>query len=165
MFSTFDQFSTLIMLLSVSLLVATIATATSQPRRPQDKWASTLSESSPPSSRPENGLLEILHPSPEPSLPTPPQGTAHTVIFNLASPPAHIKDSIASVLALPDLDPGLAHYLNSYNMEAAQHHRKVVDAMEAVQVSPIALLHQLRQGPEVEEDQEVQILAKINLFS
>ena len=153
------------MLLSVSLLVATIATATSQPRRPQDKWASTLSESSPPSSRPESGLLEILHPSPEPSLPTPPQGTAHTVIFNLASPPAHIKDSIASVLALPDLDPGLAHYLHSYNMEAAQHHRKVVDAMEAVHVPPIALLHQLRQGPEVEDDPEVQILAKINLFS
>ena len=154
------------MLLSVSLLVATIATATSQPRRPQDKWASTLSESSPPSSRPESGLLEILHPSPEPSLPTPPQGKkAHTVIFNLASPPANIKDSIASVLALPDLDPGLAHYLNSYNMEAAQHHRKVVDAMEAVQVSPIALLHHLRQGPEVEDNQEVEILAKINLFS
>ena len=150
------------MLLSLSFLVATIATATSQPRRPQDKWASTLS---PPSSRPEIGLLEILHPSPEPSLPTPPQGKAHTVIFNLASPPAHIKDSIASVLALPDLDPGLADYLHSYNMEAAQHHRKVVDAMEAVQVSPIALLHQLRQGPEVEEDQEVEILAKINLFS
>ena len=150
------------MLLSLSFLVATIATATSQPRRPQDKWASTLSGSS---SRPESGLLEILHPSPEPSLPTPQQGTAHTVIFNLASPPAHIKDSIASVLALPDLDPGLAHYLNSYNMEAAQHHRKVVDAMEAVQVSPIALLHQLRQGPEVEDDQEVEILAKINLFS
>ena len=153
------------MLASLSLLVATIDIASSQPRRPQEKWASTLSESSPPSSRPESDLVEILHPSPEPSLPTPPQGPAHTVIFNLASPSAHIKDSIASVLALPDLDPGLAHYLQTYNMEAAQHHRKVVDAMEAVQVSPIDLLHQLRQGPEVEDDQEVQILAKINLFS
>ena len=87
------------------------------------------------------------------------------MIFNLASPPSDIETSIASVLALPDIDPGLARYLKSYNSQRAERHRKVVDAMEAVELPPVALLSRLSQGPDVEEEEEVQILAKISLAS
>ena len=84
------------------------------------------------------------------------------MIFNLASPPSDIESSIASVLKLPDLEPGLARYLESYNVERAEHHRRVVDSMEAVKLPPIALLNQLSLGPD-DDHEEVEILAKISL--
>ena len=129
-----------------------MASATTQP---------TISESS-REPQLESDLLEILQPSLEPSLPSLPPSEAHTVIFNLASPPSDIESSIASVLALPDLEPGLARYLQSYNLERAEHHRKVVDAMEAVELLPIDLLNQLSLGPD-DDHEEVEILAKISL--
>ena len=156
---------------SFSLLLTLAATTTSLPTPPPavsshlkpSTTPQTNLESSALSSGPESGLVEILQPSLEPSLPSLPPSQAHTVIFNLASPPSDIESSIASVLALPDLEPGLAHYLQSYNVERAQHHRKVVDAMEAVELPPVALLSQLSLGPE--DDEEVKILAKISLTS
>ena len=69
------------------------------------------------------------------------------------------------MLALPDLEPGLAHYLQSYNVERVQHHRKVVDAMEAVELPPVALLSRLSLGPDLDDEEPVQILAKISLIS
>ena len=150
---------------SLALLV-TLATTTSLPTPAPASFSLTppsTSESSRPSSEPESDLLDILQPSLDPSLPSLPPSPAHTVIFNLASPPSDIETSIASVLALPDIDPGLARYLQSYNSQRAERHRKVVDAMEAVELPPVALLSRLSQGPDVEEEEEVQILAKISL--
>ena len=150
-------------------LLTTLATTASFPTPPpaatsSDSTAAVISESSPSSSSrlESSGLLEILQPSLEPSLPSLPPSEAHTVIFNLASPPSDIESSIASVLELPDLEPGLARYLESYNVERAEHHRRVVDAMEAVKLPPIALLNQLSLGPD-DDHEEVEILAKISL--
>ena len=155
---------------SFTLLVTLAATTTSLPTPapatlPSHLTPPTTSETSPPTSGREGGLLEILQPSLEPSLPSLPPSQAHTVIFNLASPPSDIENSIASVLALPDLEPGLAHYLQSYNVERVQHHRKVVDAMEAVELPPVALLSRLSLGPDLDDEEPVQILAKISLIS
>merc|ERR1711934_264195 len=153
---------------SFPLLFTLAATTTSLPTPPRamlssDLTPTTPSESLTSSSGLERDLLEILQPSPEPSFPSLPPSQAHTVIFNLASPPSDIENSIASVLALPDIEPGLAHYLQSYNVEKVQHHRKVVDAMEAVELPPVALLSHLSLGPDLDDEEPVQILAKISL--